>query len=166
MKIIIKTALISGCLLAGSPANAAELQFQFSSPSFSGNGYGSYLLTLKQLEDQQVEKNRAAAEAIRAAAEAAAANTPQAQFINNLQARIYSQLAKQITDSLFGAGDGLNCADSGGEVVCPSGLLNLGGNTIDWFLSSDNKNIIITVTDNNDPAQFTRMTIPVGSLGF
>ena len=39
---------------------AAELQHNFNSPSFSGIGYSSHVLTIKQLEDQAKEKNKAA----------------------------------------------------------------------------------------------------------
>jgi hypothetical protein len=167
MKKIKITLLISSFLL-GVPftSEGAELQYQFSSPSFNGSGYGSYVLTLKQLEDQQREKNTAAADALKSAAENAAANTPQAQFVTNLQSRIYAQLSKQITDSLFGSSGGLSCTSAGGVTTCPTGTLDVGGNTITWSLSSDNKNIVISVVNNIDPSQYTNMTVPVGSFGF
>ena len=49
--------ILSSAFLAGT-ATAAELCHTFSSPSFSGMGYSSHILTLKQLEDQQKEKNQ------------------------------------------------------------------------------------------------------------
>ena len=41
-----------------STLNAAELQHSFSSPAFSGIGYSSHVLTIKQLEDQQKDRNK------------------------------------------------------------------------------------------------------------
>jgi len=97
-----KTKLLLLTVLLPSLATAAELTHQFNSPSFSGVGYSSHVLTLYQLETQAKDKNKAAADAIKAKAESDALNTPQAKFTANLESRIYSQLAKQITDSLFG----------------------------------------------------------------
>ena len=97
--IIIKNTLL--CLFAISVtavAWSAEIQHNFNSPSFSGVGYSSHVLTIQQLETQNKDKNKAAADAIKARAEAAAANTPQQQFITSLQSRIYAQMAKQIAD--------------------------------------------------------------------
>ena len=164
MKTIINTLLVSALL--ASNVIAAELDHSFSSPSFSGVGYSSHVLTIKQLEDQQKEKNRAAIDAIKAAADAAAANTPQKQFETNLQSRIYSQLAKQITDTLFGATGSPTCTGSGASQVCPSGNMDIGGNTINWSLSTDGKTVKINVVNDLDPNQFTRLTIPVNTFGF
>jgi hypothetical protein len=49
MKKITLTLLASVAL----STSAAELQHNFNSPAFSGVGYSSHVLTLKQLEDQQ-----------------------------------------------------------------------------------------------------------------
>ena len=45
-----KITLALAVVLSGAP-NAAELQHNFNSPAFSGLGYSSHVLTLKQLED-------------------------------------------------------------------------------------------------------------------
>ena len=149
-------------LLALSPAfvTAAQLDFFYSNPSFSGIGFSTHVLTMKQLEDQQKEKNQNAIDALKAADVAAKANTPQAQFQTNLQSRIYSQLALQITNTLFGATGAPSCGTTCG------GEMDIGGNTIKWSLSGDGKNVVITVTNNGDASQFTKMTVPVGAFGF
>ena len=142
---------------------AGELVHQFNSPAFSGSGYSSHVLTIKQLEDQAKEKNKAAEEALKAKAEAAALNTPQARFIANLESRVYSQLAKQLTDSMFG--EGATCTTPG--VVCGT-IDNLGGNTISWMLGSgsDSGNIVITIQDLNNAGNTTTMKVPVGTFYF
>ena len=120
-------------LLSVSKVDSAELQFQFNSPSFSGIGYSSHILTLQQLETQATTQNKAAESALAAQAAAASANTPQAQFIANLQSRIYSQLSQQITNSLFGATGATSCTSA---ATCPNGSVDVGGNTITWSLGA------------------------------
>lgn len=140
---------------------AAELQHNFSSPSFSGIGYSSHVLTLQQLETQARDKNKAAADAIKAKAESDALNTPQAKFQANLESRIYSQLAKQITDSLFGVNGVPVCtANSAGNC----GQMEVAGNNITWRVSGSN--IVVRIENVLDPRQFTEMTVPSGTFGF
>lgn len=144
-------------------AISAELQHNFNSPAFSGVGYSSHVLTIKQLEDQAKEKNKAAADALRAQAERDAQNTPTARFIANLESRIYSQLAKQLTDSMFG--EGATCTTAG--VVCGS-IPDIGGNSISWKLGdgSDTGMIVITITNLTDTTQVTTMKVPAGTFYF
>ena len=150
-------------LALSTNVQAAELVHQFNSPAFNGAGYSAHVLTIKQLEDQAKEKNHAAAEAIKARAEQAAANTPQARFIANLESRIYSQLAKQLTDTMFG--EGATCTTTG--VICGT-IDNLGGNSISWMLGagSDAGNIIITIRDLNNTSNITTMKVPAGTFYF
>lgn len=153
--------LAMGILAMPILASAAEMQHTFSSPAFSGIGYSSHVLTIKQLEDQAKEKNKAANEAAAAKAERDAANTPQAQFVANLQSRIYAQLAKQITDTLFGATGQPSCSGSS----C-AGTVEVGNNTINWSLSGDGRNINVTIRNTSNPSEFTTMTVPVGTFAF
>jgi hypothetical protein len=154
-KILISLILISNTVFA------AEINHVFSSPSFSGIGYSSHVLTIKQLEDQAKEKNYAKQQSAEAKALSDAANTPQAQFVANLQSRIYAQLSKQITDTLFGATGQPACQGSG----C-SGAVDIGGNSVNWSLSPDGKNINVRITDISNPSQYTSMTVPVGTFAF
>ena len=139
---------------------AAELQHSFNSPAFSGVGYSSHVLTIHQLETQAKDKNKSAADALKAKAESDALNTPQARFQANLESRIYSQLAKQITDSLFGANGAPQCTLTNG--VC--GQMEVAGNNITWKV--DGTFIIVRIENALDPKQFTEMKVPSGTFGF
>lgn len=80
----------------------------------------------------------------------ASQNTPLNNFIVNLQARIYSQLASQVTDQIF---------NSSGATF---GVINLqGGATVTWNRSGDFVTLFIT-----DPStgNLTSIQVPVGSL--
>ena len=158
VKPIIATALMA---IVATAANSAELQHNFSSPSFSGIGYSSHVLTIHQLETQARDKNKAAADAIKAKAESDALNTPQAKFQANLESRIYSQLAKQITDSLFGVNGVPVCsANSAGNC----GQMEVAGNNITWKVVGTN--IIVRIENVLDPRQYTEITVPSGTFGF
>lgn len=165
-----KTKVVSLLMLLSSVALAAELQHNFNSPAFNGVGYSSHVLTIKQLEDQTKEKNKAAAEALKAKAEADAQNTPTARFLANVEARIFSQLAKQMTDSLFG--EGATCTGTS-SASSPCGQINNvggeGGNTIRWWVeagSNGQSMIHIQVTNPNDSRQNADMVIPSNSFYF
>jgi hypothetical protein len=150
-------------------AHSAELVHSFNSPAFNGMGFSSHILTLKQLEDQRTDKNKAAAEAIRVRAEYEAANTPEARFIANIESRVYSQLAKQLTDSLFGSNGMPMCTAATAGEVC--GIIpDLAGNMVTWKLgatgSADANMIVITITSNTNSAQTTTMKIPSGTFYF
>ena len=141
-------------------AAAAQLDYQFNSPSFNGSGYGTYVLTIKQLEDQAKTANKAAAEALQQQAQAAASNTPQAQFVANLQSRIYSQLALQITNTLYGATGQPSCGNNCG------GTMSIGGNTMTWSLNNKTGKINIHITNDSNPNQYTDINVPVGTFAF
>jgi hypothetical protein len=157
----MKNTLALMCIIATSNiAHGAELQHNFNSPSFSGIGYSSHVLTIYQLETQAKDKNKAAADALKAKAESDALNTPQAKFQANLESRIYSQLAKQITDSLFGANGVPQCTMTNN--VC--GDMEVAGNKITWTV--DGTFIIVRIENALDPKQFTEMKVPSGTFGF
>jgi hypothetical protein len=156
-----KTIAFIGVMLFTTASFSAELQHTFNSPSFSGIGYSSHVLTLYQLETQARDKNKAAAEALKAKAESDALNTPQAKFQANLESRIYSQLAKQITDSLFGVNGVPVCtANSAGNC----GQMEVAGNNITWKV--EGTFIIVRIENVLDPRQFTEMKVPSGTFGF
>jgi len=157
VKSIIATALLTSIIMT---ANSAELQHNFNSPSFNGVGYSSHVLTLYQLETQAKDKNKAAGDALKAKEESDKLNTPQAKFQANLESRIYSQLAKQITDSLFGSNGVPQCTVSNG--VC--GEMNVAGNNITWKV--DGAFIIVRIENALDPKQYTEMKVPSGTFGF
>ena len=160
----MKNTLALLCIIATSNiAYGAELQHSFNSPSFSGVGYSSHVLTIKQLEDQQKEKNQGKIDSEKAKALQDAANTPTARFLSNLESRVYAQLAKQLTDSMFG--EGATCTTRG--VICGT-IPDLGGNTVTWKLGdgSDNGMIIISIVNISNPSQTTTMKVPTGTFAF
>jgi hypothetical protein len=148
-------------LCASFSVGAAELQHNFNSPAFSGVGYSSHVLTLKQLEDQQKDKNKQAADALKAAAEREAANTPQARFKASMETRIYSELAKRISDSLFGSSPNApTCTptSSGG----PCGDIDIGGQNITWRIQGTN--IIVRISEIANPNNYTELVMPYAAF--
>ena len=155
--------VILSIFLTINNASASELTYHFLSPAFNGVGYSSHMLTLKQLEDQAKTKQETKADELKAKAEQAAKDTPQARFVANLESRIYSQLAKQLTDSMFG--EGATCTTLG--VVCGT-IPDLGGNSISWKLGdgADKGMIIIDIVSLANPSQTTTMKVPSGTFSF
>ena len=85
--------------------NADELVHKFGNPSFSGINQSAHYLTIDEQERTRKEK---IAEEVQDALEEAqreADNTVMAKFLRNLQSRIYSTLAKDISESLFNYGN-------------------------------------------------------------
>jgi hypothetical protein len=146
MKKIITTC---GLILALG-ANASELTFQFLSPSFSGVGFSSHVLTIKQLEDSRKQKLRDEAKSAADRVEREAKNTTLSKFIVNLESRIYAQLSKQLADAMFS------------ETAGDSGTLDFQGSTISWFKTGTD--VTLTVLEANGGR--TEITVPVGSFAF
>jgi hypothetical protein len=137
------------CLLATS-LSASDMVHSFKSPSFNGVNFSGHAITIENLARtrkqsiKDITKSEAEQEKI------LAQNTPLNNFINNLQARIYSQLASQVTDQIFNAG-GANF-----------GIINLqGGATVTWQKNGDMVTLFIV-----DPAtgNTTQIQVPVGVL--
>lgn len=144
-------------LVLATTSIAAELQHQFNSPSFSGIGFSSHVLTLKQLEDQQKDKNKNAAEALKAAAERAAANTPEARFLANLENRIYTGIADKLYDSIFKSQNACT-------VGIPCGTIpDIGGKFVSWTLGTDGW-ITVVITDKGNSSLDCRATSPYTCL--
>jgi len=162
-KILSGLAIVLSCSAFYSVTLASELVHHFNSPSFSGIGWSSHVLTIQQMENNAKERNTAQAEALAARAEREAQNNPQARFVANLENRIYSQLAKQLTDSMFG--EGATCTTSG--VVCGH-IPDLAGNTVSWELGagSDSGMIIISISSLTESDQTTVMKVPAGTFHF
>jgi hypothetical protein len=158
IKIIKYSALVAIWLPVA--VFGAQLDYQFISPTFNGAGYGTYELSIKQMQISNQQYNTSQAQALQSAAATAAANTPQAQFVANLQSRIYDQLALNITNTLFGATGQPSCGNNCG------GTMDVGGNTINWSLNSSNQTINIRITNDSNSNQYTNMTVPVGTFSF
>ena len=75
--------------------------FQFKSPSFTGVGYSSHVLTI---ENQEFSRRAQVAKDIQAAIDKArsdAQNTNIQKFLNNLESRIYAQISQNLATAMF-----------------------------------------------------------------
>lgn len=129
---------------------ASDLVFQFKSPTFNGVGYSTHQLTKEQISFNRKKSIADELAAIALQAELAEERSALNMFLTNVQARIYSELAKQVTEQLF--------ADDGAD----SGTFTLEGNQITWYESADGS-IVMTVSDLVEGST-TEIIIPVGTL--
>ena len=143
-KLVIPMCLISSVSFAG------DLQFQFKSPSFSGVGYSSHVLTIENLEATRKQKQIEDKKAEVAKAAADAKNTNLAKFLNNLESRVYATLSQKIAEQLF--------KDNGAT----SGNFDIATNHIEWV--SDGSNITLRITDA--AGSVTEVVVPYGSLAW
>jgi hypothetical protein len=154
----MKRNLISLLILA-TTANATEIVHKFGNPSFSGINQSAHYLTIDEQERTRKEKIRADAQEALEDAQREAENTTLAKFLRNLESRIYSTLAKDISESLFNY-------DNPASVDNPIyGEIELEGNIIQWL--NNGVTITLTIIEMMDGVEISRttITIPVGSFG-
>tara|TARA_R100000995_G_scaffold83448_2_gene59411 strand:- start:956 stop:1429 length:474 start_codon:yes stop_codon:yes gene_type:complete len=139
-------------ILLGATATVSgdEIVQEFKSPSFSGIGTSSHYLTIDEQEKSRRDEIAEDIENALKEAEREADNTTLAKFLRNLESRVYSQLSRDIAESLFDSEKG----GTGGEI-------ELEGSTIKF--SNDGINITLTVIDEN--GTITEIIIPVGIFG-
>jgi len=133
-----------------SLANATQQTFAFKSSAFQTNGsFSGYELTLENTGYNRQQTIIAQKEAAASTAAAAAQNTPINQFISGLQARIYSQIAANLTSQLF-------------STTATQGTFNLpSGATVNWV---ENKGIATLQIYDPTTNTTTTIQIPVGTL--
>jgi hypothetical protein len=129
---------------------ADTISFKFKSPSFSGIGTSAHYLTIDEQENSRREKIAEDIESALNEAARDADNTTLAKFLRNLESRIYSQLSRDLSESLFNSEAG----GTGGSIV-------LEGNVI-TFVNTGTE-IILTIIDEDGVT--TEVIIPVGSFG-
>jgi hypothetical protein len=140
-----------------SPAVASsEIVFDFNSPSFNGQGYGTHVLTIHQLEQQRKDKIKADKQAEIDRIERDYRNTNEYKFLNNLESRIYAQLSRQIADSMFG--EGAEIID--GEWYDSQTPF---GDTISWKREDDR--IYVSILDSNGDV-VAEFDVPIGEFAF
>ena len=139
-------------ILLGATATVSgdEIVQEFKSPSFSGIGTSSHYLTIDEQEKSRRDEIAEDIENALKEAEREADNTTLAKFLRNLESRVYSQLSRDIAESLFDSEKG----GTGGSIV-------LEGSTIKFV--NDGINITLTVIDEN--GTITEIIIPVGMFG-
>jgi len=159
MKTLQKVVLVSVfyVLLVGSNTlTASEIVHEFSSPSFSGTGYSSHVLSIEQLQHNRKNEAKDDAKSAAAAETRAENNTTIAKFIKNVESRIYANLSKQLVDNMFGE----SCTGT-----CPtSGTAEVEGSTIYWVKDTSTEIITLTITDPN--GNVTTMSVPLGDFNF
>lgn len=151
---VMKHSLLAIAILFSTPVLASELLFQFNSPAFSGQGYGTHVLTIEQLEHQRRDRIRADELAALDRADRELKGTNAYRFRNNLESRIYAQLSRQIADNIFG--EAASEADSG-VIETPF------GDVVSWFRSGDS--ITITIVDPNG-ILISEFVAPMGEFSF
>ena len=157
--------LVGLCILfvMGQSVFATELVHKFGSPSFSGINQSAHYLTID--EQERTRKDALAQKAQDALDEAQreAENTTLAKFLRNLESRIYSTLAKDISESLFnysGAQPDLN-----DESTWAVGSVDLEGNILTWINNGVSITLIIEEYVDGVLISTTEIVIPVGSFG-
>ena len=146
-----------------SQIQASELVHKFGNPSFSGIGQSAHYLTIDEQErTRKAEIAKRAQDALEDA-EREADNTVLAKFIRNLESRIYSTLAKDISESLFNySGDQ---PDPLNESTWVSGTINLEGNLLTWINNGSTITLIIEEYLDGVLISTTEIVIPIGSFG-
>jgi len=145
-------------------SHASSLTYEFSNPSFSGEGYSSHVLSISQIEYNRKKSVKDDVLAAQKAADRAAANTTLAKFVTNVESRIFANLSKQMVDNMFGT----NCTEDTDTtaVECPlSGTATLpDGSTVYWAKDETAETITLTVTDAD--GSITELVVPVGDFKF
>ena len=124
--------------------------YTFKSPSFSGSGYSSHVLTIENQEATRRVQLQKDVQAALDKAKADKSNTNISKFMNNLESRIYAQISQNLATAMFANG-GSN-----------SGTLNFEGNTIFWTKDSTSVTLQVTDTVGNQ----TTVVVPLGQFQF
>ena len=148
-RIAIVMAVVVSIFIVVS-ASATDLTFQFKNPSFNGAGQSAHYPTI---DEQERSRKKAILEEIESKADQLLRdkeNTTLAKFTRNLESRIYSQLSRDLAESLFNS-------ETGGT----GGVFDLEGNSISFV--NTGTEIVLTVSDTD--GGITEIRIPVGSFG-
>ena len=164
------------CIIAPN-AFAEGMVFNFKSPVFNGIGFSAHALTI---ENQEFSRKAAIKEKEAGALRQEirdAGNTNYAKFIKNIESRIYAQLSKNLTDSLFGESCGTTY-DGLGVVVPPtdkvgqgdtvgvgscSGTVTFEGTTISYEKNTTTD--VVTLTIDGADGKST-ITVPLNDFQF
>jgi len=142
-------------LLIAIPTKS-DIVFEFKNPSFSGVGTGAHYLTIENQEHSRKKAIEDALEAARKAAERDADNTTMAKFIRNLESRIYSQMSKQLVESMFS-----------NDNAATFGSFTLEGNVVTYeTLTQASGEDVIQLRIIDEYGTETLIEIPVGTGNF
>ena len=146
-------------LLLALPVMASELVHRFNSPSFNGINQSAHYLTIDEQERTRADDLAKEIQDELDEAEREADNTVLSKFIRNLESRIYSTLAKDLSESLFNY-DGIPSAEN------PiTGEINLEGNILRWVNDGVPSTLTIEEWFDGVLISSTEIVIPVGNFG-
>jgi len=137
----------------------SELVHGFSNPSFSGVNQSAHYLTIDEQERSRAEEIASDLQAELDEIAREADNTVLARFVRNLESRIYSTLAKDLSESLFNY-DGIPTSEN--PIV---GEINLEGNILRWINNGTTITLIIEEWFDGELVARTEIVIPVGDFG-
>ena len=158
-RITIRNCFVFGLVFIASNAFSDQLVHKFGSPSFNGQNQSAHYLTIDEQERTRAEEIAADIQDALEEAEREADNTVLAKFIRNLESRIYSTLAKDISESLFNY-SGIPTSEN------PiAGEINLEGNILKWINNGTTITLIIEEWFDGIIVSTTEIVIPVGSFG-
>jgi hypothetical protein len=109
--IIVVPCIVVPCIVWAAPI----ADFSFKSPSFSGIGYSSHVLTI---ENQEATRRKTVADKIQAEIDkikTAEQNSNINKFLNNLESRVYAQISQNLATAMFkdgGANSGIFTFDA------------------------------------------------------
>ena len=113
------------CALTTSPALAQDIRYSPVNPSFGGSPFnGATLLNEANAQNKQVDP---------ASLKANDAQSTGAQFVRQLESRLYSSLANQVADAIFGVN------------ATPSGTITFGDQTVTYSHGLDA--VTLTIID-------------------
>lgn len=141
----------------------AELTQQFKTPSFSGPGYSSHVLTIESIEKSRRDGIESQRKSEAQALLNAANNTPLARFMNLFQSQVYAQLSTQLSNNLFK--DNCSATDGGkipGCIPASTGNFTLDGNTITWLKTTS----VIKLTVVDAGGTVTVVDVPIANFSF
>jgi hypothetical protein len=148
--IIVVPCIVVPCIVWAAPI----ADFSFKSPSFSGIGYSSHVLTI---ENQEATRRKTVADKIQAEIDkikTAEQNSNINKFLNNLESRVYAQISQNLATAMFKDG-GTN-----------SGIFTFDASTntqIAWEKNSLDGTIKLTVSG---PGVNSVIVVPLGQFQF
>ena len=160
--IAVLAVVLYAVVWAFQRSDASELTHEFHSPSFSGIGWSTHMLSIEQLQHNRKEDLIAKVEAEERKEERDEKNTTINKFIKNVESRIYANLSKQLVDNMFATPDP-NCEEDCPEVAL-TGVAIIEGSTLTWVKDPDLGTITLTIVGEDGTT--TEMIVPVGDFGF
>lgn len=136
---IAVTAIVVGSIALPGSATASDFTYTPINPSFGGSSFNSsHLLGLANAQNEPKSKADAEAAARRE-------QTNADRFIQMLQTRLYSSLAQQVSNAIFG------------EDAQPQGSMRLDDQEISWLNTGTEIQLVVV---DNQTGQVTEVVIP------